>query len=115
MKLRILSDLHIEFADFTPPPTDADVTVLAGDIGVGMAALDWTHLNFPEMPVVYVLGNHEYYRHDLALLGQMKKAALSNVHILENDCVVLEGVRFLGATLWTDFALHGLAEQSFAN
>jgi hypothetical protein len=39
MKLHILNDLHIEFEDFAPPATDADVVVLAGDIGVGMEGL----------------------------------------------------------------------------
>jgi len=37
MKLHILNDLHIEFEDFTPPETDADIVILAGDIGVGQA------------------------------------------------------------------------------
>lgn len=36
MKLQILSDLHTEFADFDLPETDAEIVVLAGDIGVGM-------------------------------------------------------------------------------
>jgi len=36
MKLHILNDLHIEFENFEPPATGADVVVLAGDIGVGM-------------------------------------------------------------------------------
>jgi hypothetical protein len=39
MKLHILSDLHTEFGDFNPPATDADVIVLAGDIGVGRTGL----------------------------------------------------------------------------
>lgn len=34
-KLHILSDLHLEFSTFEPPTTDADVIVLAGDIGKG--------------------------------------------------------------------------------
>jgi len=38
MKLHILNDLHNEFEDFEPPATDADVVVLTGDIGVGIAA-----------------------------------------------------------------------------
>ena len=38
MKLHILSDLHTEFADFSPLATDADVVVLAGDIGVGLSS-----------------------------------------------------------------------------
>jgi hypothetical protein len=36
-----LSDLHTEFADFVPPDTGADAVVLAGDIGVGTAGLEW--------------------------------------------------------------------------
>ncbi len=40
MKLHVLSDLHTEFADFSPPGTDADVVVLAGDIGVGLGGID---------------------------------------------------------------------------
>ncbi len=39
MKLRILNDLHIEFEDFAPPATDADVVILARDIGAGMGGL----------------------------------------------------------------------------
>ena len=39
MKLHILSDLHTEFASFSPPETGADVVVLAGDIGVGLGGL----------------------------------------------------------------------------
>ena len=38
MKVQILSDLHLGFADFEIPKTDADVIVLAGDIHVGTRA-----------------------------------------------------------------------------
>lgn len=41
MKLHILNDLHIEFADFDIPDTEADVIVLAGDIGDGSGGLGW--------------------------------------------------------------------------
>ncbi len=40
MKLHVLSDIHTEFADFSPPGTDADVGVLAGAIGVAFAVID---------------------------------------------------------------------------
>jgi Icc-related predicted phosphoesterase len=40
MKLHVLSDLHTEFADFSPPETDADVVILAGDIGVGLGGIE---------------------------------------------------------------------------
>lgn len=75
MKAHILNDLHIEFGDFEPPATDADVVVLAGDIGVGMGGLHWAQDRFPDRPVVYVPGNHEFYRHDIALINDLKTQA----------------------------------------
>lgn len=114
MKLYIASDLHIEFEDFIPDCGDADVVILAGDIGVGPDTLDWVHQHFDDRPVIYVLGNHEYYRHNLASLAEFRRRAAANVHVLDRDAVEIGGVRFLGATLWTDYQLHGLAERYFA-
>jgi predicted phosphohydrolase len=114
MKLHILNDLHIEFEGFEPPATDADVVVLAGDIGVGMDGLRWAEARFPDKPVIYVPGNHEFYHHDIALIDELKAEAPDNVHVLNDDPVVIDGVRFLGSILWTDFALFGEADKFFA-
>ncbi|HUF74458.1 MAG TPA: metallophosphoesterase [Gammaproteobacteria bacterium] len=114
MKLHILSDLHTEFADFGPPETDADAVILAGDIGVGLEGLRWAARHFPDRPIVYVPGNHEFYGHDIALTRSLKSEAPRNISVLSDDRLVLDGVRFLGATLWTDFKLHGEAEAWFA-
>ncbi len=51
MKLHVLSDLHTEFAEFSPPETDADVVILAGDIGVGLGGIEWAARRFPKAPV----------------------------------------------------------------
>ena len=114
MKLYVLSDLHTEFADFTPQDTNADIVVLAGDIGVGRKGLDWAARHFTDRPVLYVPGNHEYYGHDLALIDELQSAAPENIHVLNNDTLVFDGVRFLACTLWTDFKLHGEKEAWFA-
>ena len=114
MKLHILSDLHTEFADFTPPNIDADIVVLAGDIGVGRQGLDWAAREFADKPVVYVPGNHEYYGHDLTLIDELQSAAPRNIHVLNDDTLMLGGIRFLACTLWTDFKLHGENEAWFA-
>jgi predicted phosphodiesterase len=111
MKLHILNDLHIEFEDFEPPATDADVVVLAGDIGVGMQGLRWAEGRFPDRPVIYVPGNHEFYHHDLALINELQAQAPGHIHVLNDDQVIIDGVRFLGSVLWTDFALFGAADQ----
>jgi Icc-related predicted phosphoesterase len=114
MKLHILNDLHIEFEDFTPPETVADVVILAGDIGVGLEGLRWAEDRFPDRPVIYVPGNHEFYHHDIALIDELKAQAPEYIHVLNDDQVVIDGVRFLGSILWTDFALFGEGERFFA-
>jgi len=81
--------------------------VLAGDIGVGTAGVDWAATEFPDVPVIYVPGNHEYYDHDIGITDQLKSGAPANVHVLERDALEIDGVRFLGTTLWTDFRFYG--------
>ncbi len=108
MKIRILSDLHLEFQDFIPPPADADVVVLAGDIHVKTRGIAWAQKHF-STPVIYVPGNHEYYGGSLGHTFQKLKSLSqgTNVHVLNDQELVLDGVRFLGATLWTDYRLTG--------
>jgi Icc-related predicted phosphoesterase len=110
MKLHILSDLHTEFGDFAPPETDADVVVLAGDIGVGLGGIEWAAGRFPKTPVIYVPGNHEYYGQDTGLIDDLISRSPTNIHVLNNDELVVNGVRFLGSTLWTDFKFNGAGE-----
>lgn len=114
MRLQILSDLHLEFAPFDLPGVAADVVVLAGDVGVGATGLRWVLENCGEGPVIYVLGNHEFYGHTIpSITRELKRMAEgTNVHVLENDRVQIGDVTFLGATLWTDFALLGNARQA---
>ena len=101
--------MHIEFEPFDPPYINPDVVVLAGDIHLGVKGLEWARKNFPDKPVIYVPGNHEYYREAMPrFTGKLREAARgSNVHLLENDRVVIRDVVFLGCTLWTDFKLFG--------
>lgn len=110
MRIRLLSDLHLEFGDFTPPAVTADLVVLAGDVDVGERGVAWTRRHFEDVPVVYVPGNHEYYRGSLGhTLAALRAAAHgSTVRVLDNEACVVAGVRVLGATLWTDYALTGV-------
>lgn len=114
MRIRILSDLHLEFSawhpPFEPPETGADVVVLAGDIDNGTRAIDWAEQTFPGRPVLYVPGNHEYYDGEISAVAsalRARAASSPNVRLLDNDELVLGEVRFLGTTLWTDFELFG--------
>jgi predicted phosphodiesterase len=114
MRIRLLSDLHLEHSHRHPaldlPACDADVVVLAGDIDNGTRAIDWAERTFFGQTVLYVPGNHEYYDTDLSSAGTALKERVSrspNVRLLDNDQLVIDGVRFLGSTLWTDFELSG--------
>lgn len=114
MKLHVLSDLHTEFSAFDPPDTDADVVVLAGDIGVGTGGIEWAANRYTDVPVVYVPGNHEYYGNDIREKGNLFTTAAGNINVLDNEMLDLGGVRILGTTLWTDFKFYGEAEAWFS-
>lgn len=120
MRLLVLSDLHLEvWREFAPTfntsASKPDVVVLAGDIHTSARGPDWAALTFPEIPVVYVSGNHEFYggtldQTNLAIRDKCEN--LKNVHYLDCGEFIFKGVRFLGATLWTDFSLFGAENRS---
>lgn len=120
MRLLVMSDLHTEFApiELPDPLPEADVCVIAGDFGVGgvVPALEWLNENLASaMDVVFVAGNHDYYRTayvEALAEGREIAARMPRVHFLENDAVTLHGVTFVGCTLWTDFALHGSQQMA---
>jgi predicted phosphodiesterase len=116
MKLLVLSDLHLEFADLAlPEGIDFDVAVLAGDIVCpGSALTDWVQAS-PVLrratAVVAVAGNHEHYdrvlQHETAAMQQAAcRQQSAPLHLLDCTQVFIDGVRFLGCTLWTDFELR---------
>ncbi len=112
MKLLILSDLHVEFSPFTPDAAAiaiADVVVLAGDIHKGNEVAQWARQTFADKPVILVAGNHELYGGQWdSTLDDIRESALRHqVHFLENNAITIDGVQFLGATLWTDFEYFG--------
>ncbi len=108
MRIHLLSDLHTEFEPFPQPHVDADVTVLAGDVGVGMDVLPTVQAFAAQRPVVYVPGNHEYYTAGIPSLTRELAATFQGTNVAFLSCgeVTLGGVVFLGCTLWTDLNLH---------
>jgi predicted phosphodiesterase len=111
VRLHVLSDLHLERAPFAPPTIDADVVVLAGDLHPGVRGVAWAAERWPDRPVVLVPGNHEFYGHAYpTLVRELEARAAAGgapVHVLSDRAVTIGRTRFLGATLWTDFALRG--------
>ena len=126
MKIQLLSDLHLEVhPHFAPEPAPgADVLVLAGDIGSYQSGSllpdgDFGLARFSPLPqfagwptpVIFVPGNHEYDAQDFdaAHLRLRRTCERLGLHWLERETLVLDGVRFVGTTLWSDF--DALAEH----
>lgn len=107
MRINYFSDVHLEFGEQALPDTDADIVVAAGDIGVFGQGVSW--LKAIGKPVVYVAGNHEFYNNEYhAVLTMLRQeCAGSNIQFLEKDQTVIQGVRFLGCTLWADLLSDG--------
>ncbi len=111
-KIHIRSDDHHEFyrgeGGWHPIPEAADMIILAGDIDIGVAGIQWAATL--GKPVLYIPGNHEYYTHNIDALDlEMRALATTtdNVTFLQNDLHVIGGTRFLGSTLWTDYNVFG--------
>lgn len=100
--INYFSDIHLEFGPLEIPENDSDIIIAAGDIGIYQQGLEW--LASLSKPVIYIAGNHEFYDHEYHdTLDILRSAAANtNVHFLENDSVVIDGIRFLGCTFWTE-------------
>lgn len=113
MRFRLLSDLHLEFEDrtedYTPIPLkdDAETTlILAGDVAVGIDAVEFIERMCRQFQhVVYVFGNHEFYHNEVNKLRKRwaKIDMPDNFTLLDDAVTILDGVRIIGGTLWTDF------------
>jgi predicted phosphodiesterase len=115
MKLQILSDTHHFPATMYPSFVsrdilpDADVLVLAGDLGGPLRDMvAWVRgfvEAWPKLRVVLVPGNHDYYGQDWTRWDPVFREAFRsigpNVFPLQREAARLDGILFLGATLWS--------------
>ncbi|RQR65691.1 hypothetical protein DIE18_04365 [Burkholderia sp. Bp9125] len=103
-RILLHSDLHLETGPFTLPACDGPaLAVFAGDVKPGVDSLAALQ-RITALPAVFIAGNHEFWGGDyFEVLEQLRTTPAGNVHFLENREVVLDGVRFLGATLWADY------------
>jgi predicted phosphodiesterase len=120
IRIALLSDTHGANSLCYPCLADADIVVLAGDIGAGTEIISYAKSIADKyaVPVITIAGNHEYYGNDyLETLPDIRESAAQayNVYFLENDCIQLtvnnKTIRILGATLWSDFSLYGDARR----
>ena len=104
MKINFISDLHLEFGPLEIEPEAGDVLVLAGDIDI-KARVNWINdIASKFHHVIYVLGNHEFYHGAMNnVYKETRENLVDNVHLLENESIIIDDVTFHGATLWSDF------------
>ena len=126
VNIQLLSDLHLESnPHFKPVPLPgADLLVLAGDIGsyqqgsllTSLGIADFGLARFSPLPVaqggaawptpvLFLPGNHEYDGLDFEETGLRLRQTCERLGLiwLERESVVMQGVRFIGSTLWSDF------------
>lgn len=122
--LQWASDLHLEFesAPFSGADVVGDVLILAGDLHTKPKRLAAWLASLPPIPILMVLGNHEHYglnRQDAVRKYREALAPLVNVQLLDNQAVIVRGVRFLGTTLWSSLkdpdGQLNLADASHSN
>lgn len=148
-EIQIASDLHIEYKNNKVPNAFDYITpkaknlILAGDIG--------TFYKYDQlfgfikqlepyfMNIIYVLGNHEYYKPVIGLneedvtpltMGEIRNLAkkmqtdIPNLWILDNATVRIGNYCIIGCTLWSDIKIglprhivkiHGMTTKIYAN
>ena len=111
MNIGIHSDLHTECSLCTISNlNELDMLVLAGDIGDPVTVrlfFDYLRRKAPKLPVLYVLGNHEYYGFAISEAKDIYRSISQEygVTLLDDESTTIGGIVFSGTTLWSDFAL----------
>lgn len=109
MKLKILSDLHIEICDYLDEPSaEPTILVLAGDIGYFLNETIYINflneLSFNYDYVLCIAGNHEYYfAHIDYDISNIERKLHTNIKIINNKTFFYKNYKFIGSTLWTSF------------
>jgi predicted phosphodiesterase len=113
--LQVCSDIHLDYGDITSSEFSkivephAEILVLAGDIGNPFTEIYEQFIQYCAERfkcVLYVAGNHEYYKHKNSISQTNHKIynilrKYSNVHFLNNKVFEYEGIAFVGTTLWS--------------
>lgn len=110
MKIQIVSDLHLEFTGMhcaldPRAEEERDLLIVAGDLAEGQAGREWILEQLEHSPVVYVMGNHEYYGHDIDAIDsywKQREAQFQGLHVLQQNVLWYQGISIAGCTLWTD-------------
>lgn len=109
LKIKVISDLHLEFAPINVPYNGEDILVLAGDISPSVDSVfsfieEYMTTN-TNTQILLILGNHDYFGSNIFERINYYRdncSAIDRLHFLQDSSVVISGYRFCGATMWTD-------------
>ena len=116
MKIKLISDLHVDSTKYHYTRGEEDLLIILGDIANGLRGIDWVKNNIPkDLRTLIVLGNHDFYGHEYEEVIQEWHAGFLgyNITVLHNEEVTIEGIRFIGGTMFSDFELSGISEAWF--
>lgn len=124
MRIWYFSDWHLEHHQVPERMVtengfpDADVCVVPGDMHRGDLEVAFLgEVVSSRMPVVMTAGNHSFYGQsmpDMRRAMATEAQRFPDLHLLDPGCVEIDGVRFVGGTMWTDYALLGDAMRPLA-
>lgn len=126
MKILLVSDLHVKYAkqDLDTIVSDAarDLLIVLGDFSdtwntVKLELFLEKHLQHSD--VLYVLGNHEYYAPNFYNVTTKVRELFDRIdaphkaYLLERDTIVIDGIRFIGTTLWScfNFSIYSIKDE----
>lgn len=125
MKIWTFSDTHLDHGGSPLPQTipECDIIVIAGDLGGTLEhCLNilniWRNFNaINHIPLIYVPGNHDYYHtaiDEMSVLGAELARELNIILLGQGlpEGFIHNDIRFIGATLWTDYELDNNALYS---
>lgn len=139
MKIRILSDLHIDINNnknntkFDKPIfgfenedliNSTDLILICGDISGSYFKLnkylDKLNNKLNNTKIIFILGNHEFYEYDIErvtknqAIKELKEKYTKNdkITFLDNNYIEIDNKIIVGCPLYTDFTLYG--SQSYS-
>jgi predicted phosphodiesterase len=124
MKLRILSDLHIDDnRDYKIVPNEEDILILAGDISdnpedtFSLISKYMKDSNYSKK-VIFVMGNHDFFND--TIIERIKywkhfgKQLGKNFHFLNQTSVIIDNIEFYGTTLWSNINVNNNINNRFS-
>lgn len=119
LRVSFISDIHLSEKNKLIPKdlvklrkSNVDVLLILGDISSDPS--DWKEFlqiirkYFSSGPILFLMGNHEYYNHDINTATKDYAQAIQDdrdAYILDNSNIIINGINFIGSTLWSSFEL----------